>query len=46
MAASRPGAGGPDGSFAKAETPVPKPKKSMKRRVAEIATERFLRVDL
>jgi hypothetical protein len=45
-AAVRPGAGGPEGLSAEAETAVPKPKKSRIGRVAEIATVRFLRVDL
>jgi len=36
---ARPGAVGPAGAFAAAETPAFKPKKSRKSRVADIATE-------
>ena len=41
----RPGSGGPDSSEAVAETVAVKPKKSIDRKVAEIATELFRRVD-
>lgn len=45
-AAERPGAGGPDVCGAAAETAVQEPKKSIIRRVADIATDRFRCVDL